>query len=132
MILCRIHQLANAKLEESVKGPFCDPNMLFLWQRSVGQTWNKLVSKFSVNSEILFVTYARFTVSVTIGHYYVGISMLWHEKYTNLVVILSSKEICKKYFQYKHYVPKGFYWYKNLNLFGEKWGAEAVDHEIDL
>ncbi len=27
---------------------------------------------------------------------------------------------------------KASYWYKNLNFFGEKWGDEAVDHEMDL
>ncbi len=35
--------------------------------------------------------------------------------------------ICKKYFQHKRCVPKGFYWdKKNLNF---KMGYEAVDHE---
>ncbi len=54
-------------------------------------------------------------------------------KYTNSVIISPIKYICKKYFQHKYYVPKeGFYWYKNLNFFGEKWGDEAVDHEMDL
>ncbi len=53
-------------------------------------------------------------------------------KYTNAVIILPIKYICKKYFQHKYYVPKGFYWYKNLNFFGEIWGDKAVDHEMDL
>ncbi len=26
----------------------------------------------------------------------------------------------------------GFYWCKNLNFFGEKWGDEAVDYKMDL
>ena len=31
-----------------------------------------------------------------------------------------------------HYVPKGFYLCKHLNLFGAKSGDEAVEHEMDL
>ena len=27
-----------------------------------------------------------------------------------------AKQICKKYFVHKHYVPKGFYWCQNLNF----------------
>ncbi len=26
-------------------------------------------------------------------------------------------------------VPKGFFWYKNLNFVRQKWGNEAVDHK---
>ena len=96
-------------------------------------TQNKLLSKFSVDSEVAFVNYARFTVShCCIGHY-VAISIsTWkiHKfgdyvpKQVNLQEKFSTQTL--------HYVPKGFYWHKNLNFLKEKWGDEAVDHKMDL
>ncbi len=41
----------------NLKVHFCNPNMLFYRQ-------NKLVSKFSVDSEVAFVSYAWFTVDI--------------------------------------------------------------------
>ncbi len=32
----------------------------------------------------------------------------------------------QEYFQNKHCVPKEFYWYENLNFFGEKQGDEGL------
>ncbi len=43
--------------------------MFLSWQSSVDIDKNKLISKFSVDSEVAFVTYAHFTVYCCIGHY---------------------------------------------------------------
>ncbi len=47
-----------------------DSNMLFLWHSSVDNRQNNLFSKFPVNSDFAFVSYACFTVSYCcIDHY---------------------------------------------------------------
>ena len=65
-------------LRTTVKGPFCDHNMLFLWHTSIdGQKC--LISKFLIESEVAIVSYVCFTVSYCCigqlinGNYYVDI-----------------------------------------------------------
>ena len=74
-----IYHHAYLKCAQSFKGPFCNPNMLFLWHSS-GDIYrqNKVFSKFSFDSEVAFASYAHFTVSYCylghyVGNYYVDI-----------------------------------------------------------
>ena len=50
-------------LEYHVKGPFCNPNMLSFWYKSVDVDKKKCILKISVDSEVAFVSYAHFPVS---------------------------------------------------------------------
>ncbi len=87
---------------------------------------------FQSDSEVAFMSYARFTVLYCcighdVGNYYVNIINRQFDLY------YFAKQInWKKYFAHKHNVHEGFCWCKNLNSFGEKLGNEAVDHEMDL
>ncbi len=57
------------KVRENFKGPFCDP-AIFKTQFNRHRQ-NKLISKFSVDSEVAFVSYAHVIVSyLGIGHYF--------------------------------------------------------------
>ncbi len=43
-----------------------------------------------------------------------------------------SKQMNLQEMFHKFHIPKGFYWYKNLNFLEKIWGDDAVDHETDL
>ncbi len=61
-VFYRFPNAISPNIHQPYKGPLCDLNMLRLWYQ--------LISKFSVNSEVAFVSYACFTVShCCIGHY---------------------------------------------------------------
>ena len=80
----------------------------------------QLISKIPVNSDIAFVSYAQFTVS------YCLYSLLCWKFMMSTCMNRQLKGLfcwmCKKHFAHKHTYYKGFYWCKNLNFFGEKWG----------
>ena len=93
----------------------------------------KLSSKLSVDFEVAFVSYARFTVSYCcighyVGNYYVDIinrqfdrlfpqtnEIAWNTLHINITYLKASADV------------------KILNFLEKSvWGDEAVDHEMDL
>ena len=111
-----------------IQGPFCDPNMLFLWYSSFSRyRQNKLIS-YCYRFWLLFVSYACFTVShCCISHIY------WYYYYADII-----NRQCSDYFAKQinlqeiiilhtniMYIPKGFYWCKNVNFFEKSggWGC---------
>ncbi len=121
-----------SRFSTSLKGPFCNPDNIFLWHSSVDIDKNKLIPKFPVNFEVVFVSYARFYCTVSLQRLLCLLLLYRHKNIGlhNLTDYFS--RICKKYLAHKHYVPKGFSWCKIFFFFWEKWGDEAVDHKMDL
>ncbi len=109
-----------------IKSPLCDPIMLFL----MTCTKNKLISQFSVDFDVSFVSYAQFAVILML-HYIQGTSKLGnlkcrHEFINRRLGDYFTKEMNMKHFEHKYHVPKGFYMclkkFKKINFCGEKWG----------
>ena len=82
---------------------------------------SKFNSKFPFNSEVVFVSYACFTVP----YCYIGphncipcmVFIMSNLLCDRLSAIISpTKGICKKYFVHMHFVSKGFHWCENLNF----------------
>ena len=68
----------------SIRGPFCDPHMVLLWSilHIDKHKTVKLISKFSANPDIKFVSYAQYTLSL---HWPVWlIFSMWTFGFTNI------------------------------------------------
>ena len=118
------------------KSPLCHPIMLFL----MTCTKNKLISQFSVDFDVSFVSYAQFAVILML-HYIQGTSKLGnlkcrHEFINRRLGDYFTKEMNMKHFEHKYHVPKFFYRClkkeKNNQLLWRKMGDEDVDHEMDI
>ena len=102
--------------------------------------YNKHISPFSVQPDFAFVSYicciyAWFAIYCIILLHCPPCWNFWcrHTVNTNLVIILTNKWFCKKYFLHKHCVPKGFYLYKYLFLRKIKgWGCGSQNWTFKL
>ena len=124
LIICEVTMEISEEIQVyhllfTFKGPFCNPNMIFLWHKLSRYREMKLISKILVDSEVSwgFVCGLCMFYCIYVGKYQ-------HNKYTSWLIISWNKWICKKYFAHKLCVGqhKGFCWCKNLNFFGEKLG----------
>ncbi len=83
---------------------------------------NKLISKFSIDSDVVFVSYVRLIIilfSLCCTDQYVGISINLSCTYS--AIILPNTNIYTTYFPHKHYVSTSFYYWEKNQLYFKLW-----------